>query len=155
MSSSKDTLSPDALDRRLLALLRKDARMPIARLSKSLGVSRATVYGRIQKLQQAGVIEGFTVLVNREIDRQQIRAHVLIKVIGKLTRTTEKQLHGIAQIVALHAISGAYDLIAVLEAANAAELNELIDRIGELEGVEMTTSSIVLATKWSRRDPVS
>ena len=128
--------------------------MPIARLSKSLGVSRATVYGRIQKLQQAGVIEGFTVLVNREIDRQQIRADVLIKVTGKLTRTTEKQLHAIAQIVALHAISGAYDLIAVLEAANAAELNELIDRIGELEGVEMTTSSIVLATKWSRRDPV-
>jgi len=139
----------------LLALLRKDARMPIARLSKSLGVSRATVYGRIQKLQKAGVIEGFTVLVNREIERQQIRAHVLIKVTGKLTRATEKQLHAITQIVALHAISGAYDLIAVLEAANAAELNELIDRIGELEGVEMTTSSIVLATKWSRRDSVS
>jgi DNA-binding Lrp family transcriptional regulator len=155
MSSSHDTLSTDALDRRLLALLRKDARMPIARLSKALGVSRATVYGRIQKLEQAGVIEGFTIRINPEIDRRQIRAHVLIKVVGKLARATEKQLRAIPQIVALHAISGVYDLIAMLEAASAAELNELIDRIAELEGVEKTTSSILLATKWSRRDPIS
>jgi len=154
MSSSNDTLSPDALDRRLLALLRKDARMPIARLSKSLGVSRATIYGRIQKLEQAGIIEGFTVRINPEIDRRQIRAHVLIKVNGKLARATEKQLQAIPQIVALHAISGVYDLIAMLEAGSAAELNELIDRIGELAGVEMTTSSILLATKWSRQDAV-
>jgi DNA-binding Lrp family transcriptional regulator len=154
MPGSNDTLSTDALDRRLLALLRKDARMPIARLSKSLGVSRATIYARIQRLQQTGVIEGFTVRINPEVDRRQIRAHVLIKVTGKLARATEKQLHAMPQIVALHAISGVYDLIASLEAANAAELNELIDRIVELEGVEKTTSSILLATKWSR-DPVS
>jgi DNA-binding Lrp family transcriptional regulator len=153
MSRSKDTLPIDELDRRLLALLRKDARMPIARLSKSLGVSRATLYARLQKLQHSGVIEGFTVRLNADVDRRQIRAHVLIKVTGKLARTTEKQLHSIPEITALHAISGVYDLIAELEAASAAELNELIDRIGELEGIEKTTSSILLATKWSRREP--
>jgi len=141
----------DDLDRRLLALLRKDARMPIARLSKSLEVSRATLYSRLQKLQDGGIIEGFTVRLNMEVDRRQIRAHVLIKVAGKLARSTEKQLQAIPQITTLHAISGVYDLIAEIEAANAAELNEVIDRVGELEGVEKTTSSILLATKWSRR----
>ena len=125
--------------------------MPIARLSKSLGISRATVYARLEKLQQTGVIEGFTVRLNPEVDRRQIRAHVLIKVAGKLARTTEKQLQAIPEITALHAISGVYDLIAEIEATNATELNELIDRIGELAGVEKTTSSILLATKWSRR----
>jgi DNA-binding Lrp family transcriptional regulator len=151
MTGSPDTLLTDDLDRRLLALLRKDARMPIARLSKSLGISRATVYARLEKLQQTGVIEGFTVRLNPEVDRRQIRAHVLIKVAGKLARTTEKQLQAIPEITALHAISGVYDLIAEIEATNATELNELIDRIGELAGVEKTTSSILLATKWSRR----
>ncbi len=154
MSSSPDTLSND-LDRRLVALLRKDARMPIARLSKALGVSRATIYARLQKLQRGGVIEGFTVLLNSEIDRRQIRAHVLIKVTGKLARATEKQLQAMPEVTALHAISGVYDLIAELEAGSSAELNELIDRIGELQGVEKTTSSILLATKWSRRNLVS
>jgi DNA-binding Lrp family transcriptional regulator len=152
MSSRKDTLQLDELDRRLLALLRKDARMPIARLSKSLGIARASVYARLQKLTDGGVIEGFTVRLNTEFDRRLIRAHVLLKVTGKLVRATEKQLQSIPEIIALHAISGVYDLIAELEAGSIAELNELIDRIGELQGVEKTTSSILLATKWSRRD---
>ncbi len=143
---------PDDLDRRLLGLLRKDARTPIARLSKSLGISRASIYARLQRLQDSGVIEGFTVRVNPEFERRQIRAHVLIKEKGKLARAAEKHLQSMPEISALHAISGVYDLIAELEAASAAELNELIDRIGELEGVEETTSSILLATKWSRRD---
>ena len=138
-----------------MALLRKDARTPIARLSKSLGVSRATIYARLQKLQQSGIIEGFTVRLNPEIDRRQIRAHVLIKVSGKLARATERQLQAMPEIAALHAISGVYDLIAELEATSSAELNELIDRIGELQGVEKTTSSILLATKWSRRNAAS
>ncbi|HEY7887793.1 MAG TPA: Lrp/AsnC family transcriptional regulator [Steroidobacteraceae bacterium] len=154
MSSGKYNLSDD-LDRRLVALLRKDARTPIARLSKSLGVSRATIYARLQKLQQGGTIEGYTVRLNPEIERRQIRAHVLIKVSGKLARATERQLQAIPEIAALHAISGVYDLIAELEAASSAELNELIDRIGELQGVEKTTSSILLATKWSRRNATS
>ncbi len=151
MSNSKDTLSND-LNRRLLALLRRNARMPIARLAKSLGVSRATVYSRLQMLERSGIIEGFTVRVNAETDRRLIRAHVLIKVAGKLARATERQLHAMPEVTALHAISGVYDLIAELEASSSAELNELIDRIGELPGVEKTTSSILLATKWSRRD---
>lgn len=154
MSKALNTLSPDELDRRLIALLRKDARMPIVRLAKSLGISRTSAYARLQKLQKSGVIEGFTVRLNSVGERQQIRAHVLIKVKGRLNRATEKQLHMIPEITALHAISGVYDLIAELEVADALRLNELIDQIGEMEGVDETTSSIVLATKWSRRDRV-
>jgi DNA-binding Lrp family transcriptional regulator len=152
MSKVLNTLSTDELDRRLIALLRKDARLPIVKLAKSLGISRTSTYARLQKLQKSGVIEGFTVRVSSASTRDQIRAHVLIKVKGRLNRSTEKQLQLIPEITALHAISGVYDLIAELEVADALRLNELIDQIGEMEGVEETTSSIVLATKWSRRD---
>src|SRR6201999_1051123 len=105
MSKSKDTLLLDEGDRRLLALLRKDARTPIARLAKSLGIARASVYARLRNLQQSGGIEGFTVRLSPELERRQIRAHVLIKVKGKLARATEKQLHSIPEIITLHAIS--------------------------------------------------
>jgi DNA-binding Lrp family transcriptional regulator len=71
----------------------------------------------------------------------------MIKVLQKLSRITEKQLAGLPALTALHAISGEYDLIAVIEAETVAMLNELIDRIGDLEGVEKTTSSILLASK--------
>ncbi|HUI60824.1 MAG TPA: Lrp/AsnC family transcriptional regulator [Steroidobacteraceae bacterium] len=148
-------MSTDELDRRLLALLRKDARLPIARLSKSLGISRASVYARLQRLHRNGVIEGYTVRLNPDFDRRLIRAHVLMKVTGKLARATEKQLQAMPEIIALYAISGVYDLIAVLEAASVGDLNHLIDRIGDLEGVEKTNSSILLATKLARREGFS
>jgi DNA-binding Lrp family transcriptional regulator len=150
MQSKPDTLSPDDLDHRLLDLLRRDARLPIAKLAKALGISRASIYARLAKLQNGGVIEGFTVRVNPNYDRNLLRAHVLMKVTAKLARATERQLQAMPAIIALHAISGVYDLIAILEARSAAELNELIDRIGALAGVESTTSSILLATKISR-----
>jgi len=101
MSSSKDTLLLDDVDRRLLGLLRKDARTPIARLSKSVGISRASVYARLQKMQDSGVIEGFTVRLSPDLERRQIRAHVLIKVKGKLARSIEKQLHSMPEMLHL------------------------------------------------------
>jgi DNA-binding Lrp family transcriptional regulator len=151
MSKALNILSSDEIDGHLIALLRKDARMPIVNLAKSLGISRTSTYARLQRLQKSGVIEGFTVRLGAAGSPQHIRAHVLIKVKGRLNRATEKQLQLIPEITALHAISGVYDLIAELEVADALRLNELIDQIGELEGVEETTSSIVLATKWSRQ----
>src|SRR5579871_6595625 len=111
MSRKTDTLSTDEVDRRLLGLLRKDARLPIARLSKSLGISRASIYARLQRLQRSGVIEGYTVRLNPDFDRRLIRAHVLMEVTAKQARATEKQLQAMPEIIALYAISGVYDLI--------------------------------------------
>jgi DNA-binding Lrp family transcriptional regulator len=150
MRRQVDTLALDDLDRRLLALLRENARLPIATLAKALHLSRTSVYARLKQLQTRGVIEGFTVRLSAAHDRRRIRAYVMMKVAAKLAKLTEKQLHAIADVVALHAISGTYDLIAVLEADSAEQLDELIDRIGAIEGVERTTSSIMLATKWVR-----
>lgn len=129
--------------------------MPIVQLAKSLGISRASTYARLQRLTKSGVIAGFTVRLRALDTRPQIKAHVLIKVKGKLNRATGRQLQMIPQITALHAISGVHDLIAELEVEDARQLNEIIDQIGELDGVEETNSSILLATLWSRQDAVN
>jgi DNA-binding Lrp family transcriptional regulator len=135
------------IDRRLLAMLRQDSRLPVTRLAAELGLSRAAVYARLSRLEQDGVIQGYTVRLGTDYDRRLIRAQVMIKVQLKLAKATEDELAAIAELSALHAISGEYDLIALIEAETVAELNTLIDRIGALDGVERTTSSILLATK--------
>jgi len=140
----------DDLDAQLLALLREDARRPISDLAAALGVSRATVYARLARLEQEGIVEGYTVRVGIEHERRMIRAHVMIKVLPKLTELTGEQLMAIPQLTTLHAISGEYDMIAMIEAEDVGALNTLIDRIGMLDGVEKTTSSIILATKLQR-----
>jgi DNA-binding Lrp family transcriptional regulator len=150
MRRKADTLPGDDLERRLLALLGQNARMPVASLARALGVSRASVYARMRSLESRGVIEAYTIRVNPRHERGLIRAHVMLKLSAKLVRGTERHLNAMPEVIALYAISGVYDLIAVLEAHGTAELNDLIDRIGALQGVQKTTSSIILATRLAR-----
>lgn len=135
------------VDRQLLSLLRQDARQPVTKLAADLGLTRANVYARLSRMEEDGVIQGYTVRLGSDYDRRLIRAQVMIKVQLKLAKATEDQLAAIAELSALHAISGEYDLIAVIEAETVSDLNSLIDRIGALDGVERTTSSVLLATK--------
>jgi DNA-binding Lrp family transcriptional regulator len=140
----------DALDRQLLALLREDARRQVSQLAEMLKVSRATIYGRIARLEDQKIITGYTVRVGAEHHRRMIRAHVMIKVLPKYMRETERALAAFPQLTTLHAVSGEYDMAAEIEADDPEALNDLIDEIGMLDGIEKTTSSIILATKVQR-----
>ena len=83
----------DDIDRHLIAELRSDARLPVATLAVRLGVSRATVRNRIDRLVADGVIQGFTIRVSAEGDRQPVRAIMLIEVEGKTTDAVFRRLH--------------------------------------------------------------
>src|SRR6185437_7362502 len=92
MTRKIDNVSLDALDERLLALLRDDARRPVTALARELRLSRAAVYARLGRLEKHGPIAGYTVKLSSDYDRRLIRAHVMIKVLPKLARPTERQL---------------------------------------------------------------
>lgn len=140
----------DEFDAQLLALLRDDSRKPVSELAATLGVSRALVYAGIARLEQGGTIAGYTVRLGTARERRMIRAHVMLNLFPKLTRATFEQLAAMPELTALHAIAGQFDMIAIVEADSPERLNDLIDRIGMIEGVERTTSSIILATRLQR-----
>ena len=140
----------DATDIALLALLRDDARAPTAELARKLGLSRTTVQSRMEKLQRRQVIVGYTVVVPDALEADLVRAHVLITLAPKRSSAIEVALRKIAEVRVLHSVSGPFDLIAVVAAASIGELDALIDRIGGLDGVERTTSAIVLSTRIQR-----
>lgn len=140
----------DAADRALLALLRDDSRAPTAELARKLGLSRTTVQSRMERLQRRRVITGFTVTVPDELEAELVRAHVLITLAPKRSGAIEVALRKIAEVRVLHSVSGPFDLIAIVAAASIGELDALIDRIGGLDGVERTTSAIVLSTRFER-----
>jgi DNA-binding Lrp family transcriptional regulator len=140
----------DAIDRELLALLREDARAPTALLARKLKLSRTTVQSRMERLQRQRVIAGYTITVPDEIEASLVRAHVLITLVPKQSATIEQALRKIPEVRVLHSVSGPFDLIAVVAATSVGELDALIDRIGALDGVERTTSAIVLSTRIER-----
>jgi DNA-binding Lrp family transcriptional regulator len=140
----------DAIDRALLALLRDDARAPTAELARKLKLSRTTVQSRMERLQRQRVISGFTISVPDELEASLVRAHVLITLAPKRSGAIEQALRRIPEVRVLHSVSGPFDLIAIVAAASIGELDALIDRIGVLDGVERTTSAIVLSTRIQR-----
>lgn len=140
----------DGTDRQLLALLRDDARQTIAQLAKELGISRGQIYSRLARLEEEQIVAGYTVRLGNAFVSSRLRAHVMIKTLPRLHREVEQALASLPQVQSIHAISGEYDIIAMLETDGGNSLNELIDDIGLLEGVERTTTSVILATKLER-----
>ena len=136
----------DATDQQLLSLLRKDARTSVATLASKLGVSRGTVSNRITKLEDAGIIVGYTVRLRPDAQPSEISAWMSVAVAGNETRAVIASLLGEPGVACLHDTNGRWDLLAELRAANLAELSRVLERIRLIRGISSTETSIHLET---------
>lgn len=136
----------DSLDRQLLALLRVDARTSVADLAKKLDVSRGTARNRIRRLEESGLIAGYTVRLRTDTQLDAIRAWMSVAVEGDKTRDVVRILLGEPAVASLHDTNGRWDLLAELRAASIAELSEVLERVRKIKGIETTETSIHLQT---------
>jgi DNA-binding Lrp family transcriptional regulator len=140
----------DSIDRRIIAMLRDNARASTAYLGRHLGLARTTVQSRIERLVKRQVIAGFTLRMGAERERGQLTAHVMITAIPKLLTRLEATLRALPEVRKLYSVSGRHDFIAVLVTDSVGEMDRILDRIGALAGVDRTDSSIVLSTRIDR-----
>ncbi|SAL00505.1 Lrp/AsnC family transcriptional regulator [Caballeronia ptereochthonis] len=140
----------DDIDRNLVALLQMNARESVANLARQLGVARTTVIARIARLEKNNVIAGYGVRLGQDVLDASIQAYVGIKLMPKYGRDLQKRFARMPEIQLLCAVSGEFDYVAWLRADSPDRLNDLLDEIGALEGVERTTTSIILARKIDR-----
>lgn len=136
----------DELDRRLLSALREDGRMPVAEIARHLGVARATVTSRIERLISSGTIVGFSVRVRDELDPLEVRAMTLIEVEGRTTNLVIRALRGIPEIRSLHTTNGAWDLVAELGAETLSHFDSVLGRIRSIDGVVNSETSLLLSS---------
>ena len=140
----------DQLDGRILDLLVENARTPVTAIARKLQVARSTVQERITRLERTGVVAGYTVRLGPAATGRRVSAHVSITVDPKRADHVQQTLRRIPGVRTLHTVSGPFDLIAVVAAETTADIDAVLDRIGNIVGVERTTSSIVLTTKFDR-----
>ena len=133
-------------DHQLLAHLRQDARMSIAKLASKLKVSRGTITNRIEKMEREGVIVGYTVRVRPDQQRDEIKAWMSIAVEGNQTRAVIAGLLGEPSVAALYDTNGRWDLLAELRADNLQELSKSLERIRLFKNISNTETSIHLET---------
>jgi DNA-binding Lrp family transcriptional regulator len=136
----------DATDHQLLSLMRQDARTSVATLASKLGVSRGTVSNRITKLEDAGIITGYTVRLRPDATPTEIKAWMSIAVQGNETRAVIASLLGEPGVACLHDTNGRWDLLAELRAANLSELSRVLERIRLIRGISNSETSIHLQT---------
>jgi DNA-binding Lrp family transcriptional regulator len=140
----------DKIDHLLLAKLRENSRASVSELGRDLGLSRTTVQSRIKRLERAKVITGYSVRVAETHEKNQIHAYVMITVGPKRAAAVSAEIKRMPAVRLLQSVSGPFDMIALAVAPSVRDMDDLIDAIGNLEGVERTTSSVVLSTKFDR-----
>ena len=136
----------DDLDRELLALLRQDARMPVATLAAKLKVARGTVQNRMKRLERDGVIVGYTVRVKPQAEAHRIRALMTIVVEGNRGAEVLHALRGHPNVTGLHSTNGRWDLIAELRADTLEAFDRALGNIRLIEGIASTETSLLLST---------
>ncbi len=139
-------LTLDELDRQLLAALRANGREPIASLARTLGVTRATVTSRLDRLMSSGTVIGFSVRVREELDPDSVRAIALIEVEGRSTAFVIDKLRGLSEIHSLHTTNGAWDLVAELRTNSLGSFDRLLGQIRSIDGVVNSETSLLLSS---------
>lgn len=136
----------DNLDRQLLSLLRANGRESVVNLANRLGVTRATVNSRLDKLIENGVIVGFSVRVRDPADVSAVRAIMLLAVEGRNTREVIRSLRGVPEIAALHTTNGRWDLVAEMSCESLAAFDAALGVIRGIDGIRYSETSILLSS---------
>ncbi|MDM0022967.1 Lrp/AsnC family transcriptional regulator [Variovorax sp. J31P216] len=144
----------DDTDRHLLSLLQADARAPAALLARKLGVARTTVVARIARLEREGVIAGYGVRLGPRLEEAAVRAYCGLSVAPKTGAAVVRALTRLPEVEELSAVSGQYDYMLALRCETNEQLDALLDRIGLIEGIQQTHTSVVLSRKVDRRSAV-
>ena len=131
----------DELDREILAILRQDARAPYTEIADRVGTSEGTVRNRVEQLVESGVIERFTVATRTGNVKAMVELSVDVNVqTGGLT----DRLASWEQVDFVWQVSGAEDIVLVVDAADTSSLNALITRARDLDEIVSTKTRLIL-----------
>ncbi len=137
----------DQLDRHILAVLQENCKLPLVKIGERVGLSAPSVIERIRKLEESGVIRGYTAVLDARKLGKDITAFIGVSINHpKLITQFETAIDGFEDIQECHHVTGEYTLLLKVKADTTSDLEEVIRQIRSLEGVERTETSVVLST---------
>ena len=141
----------DDTDQAIIRALRHDARASLSTLSETLGVSRATVRARIERLRARGDIVGFTVVLKGDVAQDPVRGLMMLAIEGRGADRIARTLTGMAEVRAVHSTNGRWDMIVELGTQTLEALDQVLAAIRRLDGVAQSETSLLLSTRRSGR----
>lgn len=139
----------DETDRKLVAILRHDARMALSDLAAHLGLSRTTVRSRINRLKARGEILGFRVVMKDDTLQDPVRGLMMIEIEGRGTDRIIRQLHGLPEVRSIYSTNGRWDVIVEIGTATLGGFDDVLFHIRRIDGVTASETSLLLSTRKS------
>jgi Lrp/AsnC family transcriptional regulator, regulator for asnA, asnC and gidA len=136
----------DDTNKKILRALQKDARASFKQIANDIGVSEATVFVRVRKLQEKGVLQGFKALVDPKSVGKNLTAITLIRAQPRSLVGILDALKKFEEISEIYDVTGQYYSIVKIRTDTTQHLSKIIDEIGMIEGVAGTETVIVLRT---------
>lgn len=146
----------DDTDRALLASLQHDATRSYAELGRAVGLSAAAAHERVRKLRERGVIVRTTVEIDPAALGRQVLAYVLVS--GQTWMgddATRRALEAITAVEEAHVIAGPATLLVKIRTATTPDLQAVLRRLFDIEGVTETQTIVVLETAFERSTAVA
>lgn len=147
---NKPTTPLDQIDRSLLAALRAHPRASLTTLAKRAGVARGTVYSRLERLEQTGVITGYGPEVDPVAAGYSVLAFCTLEIQQGSHDETTTKLARLPQVLEIHTITGDGDLLLRVVATSNDHLHDVIQVISSIATVQRTQTQLALATTISR-----
>lgn len=134
----------DDIDERLLEELTRDGRQSVTALAKTLHISRAHAYSRISRLQDQGVITGFSAVIDPIRAGMRTSAYVTLRLRQHSWRDVKEALAGIPEIYHVSLVGGNFDVLLLVRARDNLDLRRVVfDYIQPLPGVLDTQTSVI------------
>ncbi|WP_418285818.1 Lrp/AsnC family transcriptional regulator [Halorubrum sp. DTA46] len=131
----------DDLDRRILSILRRDARTPYTEIADRVGTSEGTVRNRVDRMTEEGIIERFTVTTRTGNVKAMIEISVEMNV---NTAAVGERMVEWEEVDFVWQVSGEDDIVLVVDAVDTGAVNELISQAREMDEVKSTKTRLIL-----------
>ncbi|MFQ5555199.1 MAG: Lrp/AsnC family transcriptional regulator [Acidimicrobiia bacterium] len=141
----------DELDAALIRDLATNPRSGILEMARRLGVARNTVYARLARLQERGVIVGFGPDLDLSVIGYGVTAFTTIEVIQGRFNEVVGKLVAIPEVIEVHTVAGEGDMLCRIAARSNAQIMSIVERIVHIPGVDRTRTAISLACEIRHR----
>ncbi len=134
----------DELDRKILNLLQKNARLSYREIARELRVAVGTVYNRIKRMEEGGILLGFASVLDYEKLGFGLTAVIGVKAQGRRIVEIEREIAKSKRVMLVYDTTGEYDIFVVAKFRDRADMNSFVKWLLSLEGVEKTNTSVAM-----------
>ena len=135
----------DNIDIKIVQCLTKDARMNASQISNIVNLSVSAVIERMKKLENSGLIRGYTALIDERLAGFDVQAMISVRLEHpKYNHSFAKQMQDHSRVMECFYITGDFDYIARVSAGSTEELTKVLNDIKQIPGVSLTRTYVVL-----------